>query len=278
MRKVMFKILEPLLGKVQFYRLFKKMYVFSARAMNFGQSGDIGNKGELNFIKIIKNYYADAKNKIIVFDVGSNIGQYVNYCREYFGQDSLIHAFEPSPSTFKLLSENIDKLDASVVKINNIGLSDKNEVLKLYQATNKSHVVATIYERNSLTSGLQYIDYEEIVCETMDDYCKINKIEHIHLLKIDVEGHEIKVLNGGINMIRNKQIDFIQFEFGQTNIDSRTFFLDFVNLLGSNYNLFHQQKNGLYKVKYDVIYEVFNVTNYVAIRKGIDLASKQTVR
>ncbi|MBK8607240.1 MAG: FkbM family methyltransferase [Chitinophagaceae bacterium] len=51
-----------------------------------------------------------------------------------------------------------------------------------------------------MTSGLQYIDYEEIVCETMDDYCKINKIEHIHLVKIDVERQEIKVLNGGINM------------------------------------------------------------------------------
>ncbi len=77
----------------------------------------------------------------------------------------------------------------------------------------------------------------------MDDYCKINKIEHIHLVKIDVEGHEIKVLNGGINMIRNKQIDFIQFEFGQKQIlILELSSLDFVNLLGSNYNLFHQQK------------------------------------
>lgn len=278
MRKMIFKILEPFMGKVQFYSFFKKIYALSARAMNFGQSGDIGNEGELNFIKIVKKYYNGYAKRITIFDVGSNTGQYVNYCFEHFEKDCFIHAFEPSPSTFEILSENLKDISPSVIRTNNIGLSDKTEELKLYQATNKSNVVATVYERDSLTSGLTYQGFEKILCKTLDSYCEENNIDYIHFLKIDVEGHELKVLKGAFNMIINKKIDFIQFEFGQTNIDSRVFFLDFVRLLGANYTLFHQQKNGLYKINYDVIYEVFNVTNYVAIRNGIDIASKKIIR
>ena len=56
----------------------------------------------------------------------------------------------------------------------------------------------------------------KIKLDTLDNYCKDNKIVHIHALKIDVEGFELDVLKGARNMLKNKAIDFIQFELSDT--------------------------------------------------------------
>ena len=44
-------------------------------------------------------------------------------------------------------------------------------------------------------------------------------------MKIDVEGHELDVLKGFGELI--KKVRLIQFEFGGTNIDSKTYLRDF---------------------------------------------------
>ncbi len=50
---------------------------------------------------------------------------------------------------------------------------------------------------------------------------EVNKVVPI-LVKMDVEGHELNVLNGRINTLALAQI--FQFEFGGCNIDTKVFF------------------------------------------------------
>ena len=50
----------------------------------------------------------------------------------------------------------------------------------------------------------------------------------IDLLKLDVEGNELLALKGLSDSI--EYIKIIQFEFGGSNIDSRTYFQDFYYL------------------------------------------------
>ena len=45
------------------------------------------------------------------------------------------------------------------------------------------------------------------------------------IIKIDVEGNELDVLKGASDFL--KDVKVIQFEFGGSNIDSRTFFQDY---------------------------------------------------
>lgn len=66
---------------------------------------------------------------------------------------------------------------------------------------------------------------------TLDDYCSTNGIDHIDLLKIDTEGHELAVLLGASRKINNQCIDAIHFEFNEMNIISRVFLRDFRTLL-----------------------------------------------
>ena len=109
---------------------------------------------------------------------------------------------------------------------------------------------------------------EEIKLSTLDVYCSANKIDRIHFLKLDIEGHELKALNGAKRMIDSKNIDIIQFEFGGANIDSRTYFQDFFYLLKDNYSIYRIVKDGLFEMPiYKETYEVFLTINYLAVRK-----------
>ena len=97
------------------------------------------------------------------------------------------------------------------------------------------------------------------------------KIDTIHLLKIDAEGNDFLVLKGGERLIHNKRIDFIQFEFNDINVFARVFFRDFVEFLNL-YNLYRMLPNGLIKLnEYDSkLCEIFAYQNIVAVRKEID--------
>jgi hypothetical protein len=84
---------------------------------------------------------------------------------------------------------------------------------------------------------------------------------------MDVEGHELDVLQGAELALSN--IEIIQFEFGGCNIDTRTFLQDFWYLLSERgYELFRLTPRGIKKItKYTENDEVFSTTNFVAVRK-----------
>ncbi len=66
-------------------------------------------------------------------------------------------------------------------------------------------------------------------------------------------------------MIEEKKIRFIQFEFGPCNIDSRTYFRDFYDLLNENYSLYRIAANGLRAItRYTTDCEVFATSNFLA--------------
>ncbi len=55
---------------------------------------------------------------------------------------------------------------------------------------------------------------DEIPVETVDGFCKRHGIDQIDLLKIDVEGHELPVLQGAEGMLSQAQIHIIRVEAG----------------------------------------------------------------
>ena len=111
---------------------------------------------------------------------------------------------------------------------------------------------------------------ETINLTTINIFCKQNKIKKINFLKMDTEGHELEVLKGASNLLNKNLIDFIQFEFGGCNINSRTFFQDYFYLLRDKFHIYRILKRGLHKIThYQEIYEQFLTTNYLAQSKKI---------
>lgn len=107
---------------------------------------------------------------------------------------------------------------------------------------------------------------------TLEAYCKMHNIEHIHLLKLDVEGHELDVLNGALGLFAKNAIDIVTFEFGGCNIDTKTYFQDFWYFFkDKNMSIYRiLPNNKLHKIpEYRELYEQFVTTNYVAMKENI---------
>jgi hypothetical protein len=70
-------------------------------------------------------------------------------------------------------------------------------------------------------------------------------------------------------MLAEGRISSIQWEFGGTNIDSRTFFRDFFYLLNDQYRIFRVVKDGIHPVvRYREALEIFDTVNYFAERRA----------
>lgn len=87
--------------------------------------------------------------------------------------------------------DNIKNLniDFSKITYNEIGLWDENTELKFYKQNNKNNV------SQSLINGMFTNEYDIVKVDTIKNIMKKNNHTKIDLLKMDIEGAEIKVLN-----------------------------------------------------------------------------------
>ena len=265
MKKIIINSLIKILKIIKGQDTWESLYKLALKQMNYGNGGDFDKSGELNVIKYINEKLFN-ETKIIIFDVGGNNGDYATELASFFSTKAIIHSFEPSSSAFHALVEKTKNINNLIS--NNFGLSDFEENLLLYTNIEGS-VWASVYQRDLERYGISLDKSELIKLTTIDNYCEENKIDRINFLKLDIEGHELKALNGAKQMINNKKIDFIQFEFSSANIDSRTYFHDFYLLLKNNYQLYRITQNNLFDLKeYQETYEVFTTTNYLAVKKS----------
>lgn len=162
-----------------------------------------------------------------------------------------------------MLLEATKKYDDSI-RCFNFGLSNENESRELYFDSEGSGL-ASIYKRDLRPFGISFDGYELIELKTLDDFVdEISFQESIDLLKIDVEGNELKVLQGAQKLIKQKRIHNIQIEFGGADIDSRTFLRDFWILLSDDFKMYRILKNDLIEIKnYDERLEVFSCSNFL---------------
>lgn len=262
------KIFSLIAGKKKYQKLFELLHQASLRGMNIGAVAGPDKSGERSALTYIRNKVKNVDDWTL-FDVGANIGDYTLLLKEVFGKNSFVYSFEPAKNTFHELESNL--INQTNVRLCNFGLGEERTRLTLYSNAASSSM-ASVYHRRLDHFNMALNQTEDIEIRTVDDFCDENSINHIHLLKLDVEGHEIKVIRGASNMIISGKIDFIQFEFGGTDIDSRVFFQDFYYLLKDRYDLYRIVKDGLYKIKgYTEVYENFMATMYMAKRKDLNI-------
>ena len=223
-------------------------------------------------VKAIRNIVLLLKPESFVFlDIGANLGHYSLELKKNFPNHKII-AFEPSPATFDKLLVNVGK-NSGIVCVNS-ALSDFNGMSELFFNEPLSGL-ASLSKRDLSRFGISFDLSERVKVQTLENYLIQNKLHGPFILKIDVEGHELKVLNGCLSLSTN-QIAVIQFEFGGTNLDSRTFYLDFYNFFDSiNFLLYRLKPNGAYLInRYAELDELPLNSTYYAINKNF-LAGNQ---
>jgi FkbM family methyltransferase len=257
---------ESMAGKSQFQKFFEQLYQVALKGMNIGAGSFTFESGEPEVIQYVKSKI-NSPEGIVIFDVGANVGSYASLLERKFGKGAIIHSFEPSAATFAKLTANVGTHDNII--LHNFGLGDKEARTTLYTDSDESGL-ASLYKRRLDHFNIFMNKTEAVSIRALDSFCESENIKHIHFLKLDVEGNEIKVLHGAQRMLKADAIDFIQFEFGGCNIDSRTYFQDFYYLLGEKYKLYRIVKDGLYAIEqYKEMYECFVATNYLAEKKRL---------
>ncbi len=246
----------------EFFSLFHRT---SLRGMGVGTGADVATSGEIMAMSFIRdalqrNYPGE---ELILFDVGANTGGFAKLVIQAFdGVDRRIYCFEPSGEAFAALEAS---LAGSGARLFNIGLGDREERIPLF-ADRAGSGLASVYPRRLDHMNIPMTRMEDISLTTVDAFTAVQAIDRIHFLKLDVEGHELKCIEGARAMIDAGRVDFIQFEFGGTNIDSRTYFQDFWYAL-PNYRLKRILRDGFYDiVRYDEYTELFVGQNYLAER------------
>ncbi len=264
MKRIIYFFLNHMFGKKRYYRFFLVLKNIGLQGLNY-RNTTIEKNGELFLIQSISAYLKNKSKKLVLFDVGANIGNYSSVLAESFKERATIYAFEPFSVPFIKLNEL--SVSHSQIKPYQLGFSDKNEDLTIYSSDEFSEI-GGVYNRDFIFHNIPH-DKEEINrFVTVESFCKENTINHIDFLKIDVEGHELSVLKGASELLNNNQIDFIQFEFGAGNHFSRTYFMDFFTLMSEKYTFFRLLSDGLVKIEnYNSEFEMQSVTNFVAINK-----------
>jgi FkbM family methyltransferase len=260
------RALRPFVGKKRYQSFFEDMLMSVLRFMNIGSPAVlVDTSGEKEVLKYIKNIFGN--NDITIFDVGANNGDYVELLLDIFGCNAEIYSFEPSRETFhKLLKRHENK---EKVFFNNFGFGKEETSAVLYSNSSVSGL-SSVFKRKLEHLSLDFDEKEDVILKTIDSFCSEKGVVHINLLKIDVEGSELMVLEGARKMIDSGNIDFIQFEFGGCNIDSRTFFQDFFYFLKDKYRIYRIVADGLAPIEeYKEIYEIFICTNFLAERRNM---------
>ena len=202
-------------------------------------------------------------SRLIVLDVGANIGNWTQSFAEAFPESQIV-AFEPGASAFKVLGSRFQS--KSNIHCVNLGLSDRDAEVTLFSDSEASGL-SSLNKRRLEHFSIKFDKQETIRVTKLDSWISSNpEYSTPTILKLDVEGHELSVLVGAKETIKNIQL--VQFEFGGGNIDSKTYFQDFWYLFAElNFDLYRLSPRGPVKViDYSEMLEVFRPTNYFAVR------------
>lgn len=142
-----------------------------------------------------------------IFDVGANKGQTTAVYKTLF-PGAVIHSFEPFADTFAEL-ENIYAGDDHV-RPHRLAVTDSS-------GTGNFHVNRSPFTNSLLSATEEGDEYQNIAVvavttTTLDDFCTLQEIEEIDILKMDIQGTELMALKGAAEKLRRASVSLIYTE------------------------------------------------------------------
>src|SRR5581483_1279373 len=173
---------------------------------------------EIGKVQFGSDLWHDVKTVIgreaaVVLDVGANEGQSATQFFELF-PSARIYSFEPSSGAFQTLA-GVARQNTRLTAVNK-ALGEHPGTLVLHE--NKMHQTNSFLPAASRSK--EYFNTDVLACEkktevevtTLDTFCSKESIEHIDLLKVDVQGFELNVLKGARTMLAGTKIGCIVLE------------------------------------------------------------------
>jgi len=212
------------------------------------------------FPRLSDFYRMYAEDVRTVIDVGANRGQSIEFFRGIY-PGCQMYSFEPLDDPFEVLKK---KFDGDGINLFKLGLSDSEGTKEFYkcvfdevstlQRPNQNSRYFVLKRRILFSKPDKMFENIEIITSTLDNMISQFNIDRIDILKIDVEGHELQVLNGAKKTLLNGKVKFIQLEIHedeQYEVQQK----DIDNFLAPyGYSISLKLKHGFGNFK-DIVYE-----------------------
>ncbi len=179
----------------------------------------------LNEKKYLKNKLIHYSN-LVVLDVGTNLGSFTKSVNDLFvNKNIFFHLFEPNETLNQFI---VKKLKGLNYIINNVAISDTDGHSNFY--------INKISSQSSLISKSGFVGEVEnkikIPTLRLDTYIDSKNINNIDILKIDVEGLELKVLNSLGEILDDKLVKIIKIEIQFEDKNNLQKIINFLNSYG----------------------------------------------
>lgn len=195
------------------------------------------------------------------FDVGAHSGQYTLFASQLVGDSGQVHSFEPERTLAGWLQQSVELNHLKNVTVNRTAVSDEVGEVAFFQASDAS-VNSIEKPREDLYDAKPI----RVPCTTLDHYLEKAGVDHVDIMKMDIEGAELKALQAAKRVFgadRKPQI-IIEFaegrqEEGGSSLQSLASFL-----VGHGYRLDRIDDEGLIPLTPDTLadhptHRTFNV-------------------
>lgn len=139
----------------------------------------------------------ELKDGMLCMDLGANIGYITLLMADKIGDNGMVYAVEPDPSNIELLNMNV-KLNNfdNKVKIFDMGISNKLGFMNFFIGKS-SNLGGMLKTKNTKNKSIK------VKVNTLTNFFKDNNIPE--LIKMDIEGHEVEVLEGMYDVIKDQK-------------------------------------------------------------------------
>ena len=149
------------------------------------------------------------KPGMIVFDVGANIGEWTLTMANGVGAQGRVYSFEPTPFLFDALNKTVVANQFNQVIVSPYALSDKSKTMDFYIQYDENELLdARLSRLDSPADFKEWITDAnkakkiQVKTITLDEFSVKEKLERLDFIKIDAEGYESAIVEGGLTVLK----------------------------------------------------------------------------
>lgn len=158
-----------------------------------------GKLFSISSFEILTNLKQIVSELDLIIDVGANSGQF-SKASNFFYPEAQIYTFEPLEDHFLNIAQKFSKIKN--VKVYNLAVGNEDGFIS-FNKNKYGHVssILDISEENKYYPK-EHIEKIDVKITTLDTFFKEIQIPKATLIKLDVQGFELEVLKGAVNIIQ----------------------------------------------------------------------------
>jgi len=163
-----------------------------------------------SYFKIFEKYLTKTP---VIFEAGGFDGSdTVRFASEF--PDGLIITFEPNPDSFEKLKNRVQGFDnvwANQLAVNNVNGEVLFYVCHGTYGKDPSFAGASSVLKPTKNMEIHYMGPRiKVLCVKLDDWCAENRVDYIDFMWLDLEGLELRVLKGALEILKSVKIIYTE--------------------------------------------------------------------